>query len=159
MSQLRRRRTIAVLAVIAFAAVLLAMLFLMNLPVSTDFAFICKNTGSRKGHRESSSGAETGHWYKESELERFMKTNHLSQLQHKWTSYQGIGKNVFGTGIVLRHRWPRPIILLDQQILDAHVRALDDPGKKALYELFASGDESRVEKEVNRIRLSGAQED
>jgi len=154
MSPGRKGLKITLLAMVGCAGVALAVVQVLEFQVCRDWAFICENTGSRKGHREWFLGWESADWYKESELERFMKADYPSQLQYRWTSYAGTGKNIFGMRILSGHGRPGPILLLHQEMLNAYVRRLDAAGRKALYELLASGDESRVEREVERIYLA-----
>lgn len=83
-----------------------------------------------------------------------MSTNHPDELQHRWTSYAGTGKNIFGMVRLRGHGQPGPILLIRSETLDEHVRGLDDAGKKALYEVFRSGDADRIEREIDRIYRS-----
>jgi hypothetical protein len=158
MPKRRSRWKIALGATALFAALALCVPLLTGFQVCRDWAFICENTGSRRGHREWFFGAETGHWYEQSELERFMMANHPTELQDKWTSYAGTGKNILGRAVLCGHGRPGPLILVQVEWLDKHVRRLDDAGKKALYDLFVSGDEERIKQEIDLIAISVAEE-
>ncbi len=151
MQKQRSRRHVVVTAVVLSAAAAACLLILLPLSVCRDWAFICQNTGSRKGYREWFFGAQTGHWYRQSELELFMATRHPTLLRHKWTSYAGTGKNILGIPVLHGHGRPGPIVLLSPDLLDEHVHHLDEATKKALYDAFASADQDRIQKEVDRI--------
>ena len=64
--------------------------------ISTDYAFYCENTGSRKGFRVWWNGEQARHWYKASPLEEFMKKEYPGVFSPRWKRYAGTGKNVFG---------------------------------------------------------------
>ncbi len=125
-----------------------------NIQICRDRAFICENTGSRKGHREWFFGNKTSPWYSESELERFMAAECPDELEYRWTNYSGAGSNLFGCSTGSAHGSPGPIILLHPKLLDAHVRSLGVPEKKALYLLLASGDADRIGREIDGIVAS-----
>jgi len=153
MTKPRPKWTILHTAIAGFVVLAIGGLVLSAFEVYEDCAYICKNTGSRKGYRQWFFGAETGRWYHESELEEFMRANYSTQLQEDWVSYMGTGKNVFGVSMSFGHERPGPIMHADSERLDTYVRSLDDAGKKSLYELFSSGDESRIRSEVEKILL------
>jgi hypothetical protein len=119
-------------------------------PVYRDWAFICENTGSRKGNREWFMGLNTRHWYEESKLERFMKTNYPDDLSYRWVSYEGTGRNIFGTAVLRGHGRPE-LVHLPYKVLNRYLGHIDDKEKRRLYEVFSSGDDQRVKDEVTRI--------
>ena len=121
---------------------------LTGVPVCRDWAFICENTGSRKGHREWFFGHCTGHWYKRSALEVFVSERYPSELEHRWTSYAGTGRSILGRGVLAGHGYPGPILQLRIEWLDQHVRHLDDRERRALYDLFRSRDWDKIESEI-----------
>jgi hypothetical protein len=83
----------------------------------TDRAYICENTGSRKGYREWFFGAHTNLWYRKSELERFMEVAHPNLLKHRWTSYMGNGRSLIPFLVSRGHGRPGPILFLDSELL------------------------------------------
>ncbi|MHC4545901.1 MAG: hypothetical protein ACYS9C_12975 [Planctomycetota bacterium] len=119
-------------------------------PVYRDWAFICENTGSRKGDRAWFFGVKTGHWYKESRLEEFMKTNYPDDLSYRWVSYEGTGKNIFGTPVLYGHGRPE-LAHLPYEVFNRYLEHIDDKEKRRLYEIFSSADVQRIEDEVSRI--------
>jgi hypothetical protein len=75
-----------------------------------DWGFVCENTGSTKGHREWLFGNKTGHWYEKSALEDFMLEKYPDRIKHRWTSYAGTDKNIFGQAILYGHGKPGAIL-------------------------------------------------
>ncbi len=133
--------SIAMLVVAAFAGAPFVQVY-------RDWAFICENTGSRKGYRQWCIGLRSGHWYHESRLEQFMRQEHSSDLRNCWTSYAGTGKSVFGTAILYSHESPGPIINIPEELLDWYVDTLDDKARLSLYHLFSSRQREKIEKEI-----------
>lgn len=136
----------AVLAVIA-----LCCLAAYGLQAYRDWAFICTNTGSRKGHREWFFGSETDQWYRQSALERFMRSKHPDDLRHQWVSYAGTGKNIFSMALLYGHGRPGPITLIRPELLDEHIGSLTDAEKRSLYDLLVSGDPDEIKKKIEQI--------
>jgi hypothetical protein len=145
----RRRPAKRLVIAAGLAAVAAAVFFLAGFQVCRDWAFICEHTGSRKGHREWFFGGRSGDWYEESKLETFVKAR-PGGVEHRWTSYAGTGKNIFGRSLLHGHGMPGPILQLRMEWLDAYVEHLDDGEKMRLYELFKSGDNEAIEKEVRK---------
>jgi hypothetical protein len=141
------------LVLLGLAVLFMAAIAAFNFEVCRECGFICKNTGSQRGYREWCLGWKTGQWYKASALERFMEVKYPHELQHKWVSYEGTGKNIFGMTILWGHGRPGPIILLDHEILAAYIQESDDFQKKALYDLFSSGDEPAIEAKIEQMPL------
>ncbi len=114
--------------------------------------YVCVNTGSSRGYREWFWGTETGQWYRQSSLESFMRSNYPNELELKWVSYQGTGVNCFGQAMSHGHGMPGPIIsFVPNNVLDQYVDSLDDPERKAMYDLFVSGDGEAIEQKVLAI--------
>src|SRR6476620_1552899 len=98
------------LTVLSLAAVLVFAILASIFVVYQDRAFLCQNTGSRKGYREWFFGLQTGNWYSPSAVEALMKEKYPRELEYRWTSYAGTGKNVYGFGIVYSHGRVGPLI-------------------------------------------------
>lgn len=142
------------LLLVLIAAVLLLFVWLAPaFRVCRDFAFICENTGSRKGYREWFFGLETGHWYTKSSLEIYMQKNYPAELQNRWTCNAGTGKNIFGASILFGHGRPGYINMLQPAALDSYVATLAAPDKKRLYELFTHGESDALRAKVDEIIL------
>lgn len=141
------RRVFYIIIILAGAAAFVAMSIG---PVYRDWAFICEKTGSRKGNREWFMGLKTEHWYKESKLEGFMKTNYPDDLSYRWVSYEGTGRNIFGVAVLRGHGRPE-LIHLPYKVLNRYVENVDDKEKRRLYDVFSSGDVQRVRDEVTGI--------
>lgn len=143
----RLRQAIYIIIIFVVTAAFIAMSIG---PVYYDRAFICENTGSRKGNRVLFFGIKTGHWYKESKLEGFMKTNYPDDLSYRWTSYEGTGRNIFGMAVLRGHGRPE-LIHLPYKVLNRYVENVDDKEKRRLYDVFSSGNVQRIRDEVTRI--------
>lgn len=148
----RARRIFIVVGLVVMVAMVLV---LPAVQVCRDWAFIDRNTGSRKGHRDWFFGGRSGSWYRESAIEAFMRAKHRAELRQDWVSYAGTGRNVFGGAMLTGHGRPGPIVLLKPEAIDAYCGAVSDTEKRRLYEVFASGEERRIRELVDRI-LEGA---
>jgi len=93
-------------------------LLLPAVQVCRDWAFIDRNTGSRKGYRDWSLGWRSGSWYRESAIEAFMRSRHRAEFQQDWVSYAGTGRTIFGGAILAGHGRPGPIVLLKTEAID-----------------------------------------
>jgi hypothetical protein len=142
-----RPLSLFVLGIIA----LLAVCGLCPIQVRTDYAFICENTGSRYGFTKWRHGGQTGNWYQMSPLEDFMKRNHPDRLTHKWTSYAGTGKTLFGRNVSFGHGRPGPILFLDNRSFTEYMAKIPDAEKLRLYETFSSGDRAAASLAVDKI--------
>ena len=119
--------------------------------VCRDWAFIDRNTGSRKGHRDWSLGWRTGSWYRTSALEVFMRSNHPAELQQQWVSYAGTGRNIFGAAMLHGHGRPGPIFLLRPEAIDGYCQAISQDAKRRLYDVLGSGEEAEIREVVEQI--------
>jgi len=137
----RARRTYIVagsLVVVALALVLPAV------EVCRDWAFVDRNTGSRKGHRDWFLGWRTGSWYQESVIEAFMRSNYPAEFRQDWVSYAGTGRNIFGRATLHGHDRPGPILLLKPEVIADYCSSAGEMEKRRLYEVFASGDGEKI---------------
>lgn len=139
--------------IVTGAVVICIVIVLLLLPfqVCRDWAFICENTGSHKGYRQWIFGFETGHWYKKSPLEGFIQSNSPDVLIHRWTSYAGTGKNIFGMKLLFGHGRPGAIKKLDHGVLGQWIEKNDAEAVRKLYDLFVSDDQKAIEKKVTEI--------
>lgn len=116
-----------------------------------DRAFICENTGSSRGHREWLFEIETGHWYEKSALEDFMLDKYPDNLKHRWTSYRGTGKNIFGQALLRGHGRPGAALSM-KSILEDWIQKNEPEDILALYELLASDiDQETKNQRVEKI--------
>jgi len=127
--------------------VVVSALVLFSTEVYRDWGFICANTGSRRGHRDWLGTFETSHWYKESELESFIKKNYPSEFKHRWTSYEGTGRNIFGTAVLRGHGRPGAILQLSPELLVG----MSDTDKKQLYDLLVQGDPKVIRARIEQL--------
>lgn len=141
---MKTRYKIGVAVIVFF----LASYFLLIVQAYRDWAFICENTGSTKGHREWLFEKNTGHWYKKSALEDFMLEKYPDKLKHRWTSYKGTGKNILGQAMLRGHGRPGAISEI-RIFLDDWVKKNNPEDILELYELLASD----VDKEIKEQRV------
>jgi hypothetical protein len=138
-------------AFVVASVVIAAVIAGFSVQVCRDWAFICENTGSHKGYRQWCVGLRSGHWYRESRLEQFMRKQHPAELVNRWTSYSGTGKNVLGQPILFGHDRPGPILRVPTEFLDRYVDTLEDKAKLDLCHLFASGTPEQVRAETDKV--------
>lgn len=143
----QRPITYTLLAVATLATAVVAF----NIQVCRDWAFICENTGSRKGYRQWTFGPKTGHWYKKSPLEDFVAGHSPTALTNRWTSYAGTGRNIFGTPVLYGHGRPGAILRFDPAIQARWIKHHSGEEVIELYNLFASADRSAIDKKVTAI--------
>ena len=137
---------------ILIAGALIVALWASHLLIAiTDRAYICENTGSRKGHREWFFGAHTKNWYHQSELERYMEVAHPDLLKHRWTSYAGDGRSLIPGLKSSGHGRPGPILLLPSDQFDEYVSSLSTAQRLELYEILSTGSKEAVEGRINSI--------
>jgi hypothetical protein len=137
---------------IVAAIIIVAFIFmLLPLVVYRDWAFMCENTASRKGYREWFWGTQTGQWYKQSAVEKFMLEKFPQDLKHRWTSYAGTGHNIFGTTVLYGHARPGAIKYVDQDFLNEWFTPLNDAEKKQFYDLLLSDDQEAIKQKVLSI--------
>jgi hypothetical protein len=145
----RARRTyivVGLLVVVALALVLPAV------QVCRDWAFVDRNTGSRKGYRDWFSGWRTSSWYQESAIEAFMRSSYPSDFRQDWVSYAGTGRNIFGGTTLHGHGRPGPILLLKPEVIADYCRSASETEKRRIYTVCASGDEEKIRELAEHIR-------
>ena len=149
MKKWRQRQWIKLASVTV--ALIGVLLVLPAFDVCTDYAYVCENTGSHKGHRKWFFGTQTGAWDYQSPLDTFMQQAHPDQLTHRWVSYMGTGRNVFGGVGVQGHGRPLLSLLRLAQDLESYFATLSPERKLALYRIFSTGDRATVQATVDEI--------
>ena len=145
---MKRRLFIGLLIAGAIVVALWASTMLIAV---TDRAYICENTGSRKGHREWFFGAHTNLWYRKSELEQFLESKHPDLLKHSWTSYMGNGRSLIPGTQSCGHGRPGPIFFLDSNLFDDHVLSLSDGQRLELYRVFSEANKKAIQMKIDSI--------
>jgi hypothetical protein len=148
------------LASLAVVVVLCGIgLLAYGVPVATDYAYVCENTGSRYGYRVWWTGARANDWYKPSPLEDFMRAEYPGVVRHRWTSYAGTGKNVVGESISFGHGAPGPAYRLTRLDMATWISRHSRDEVRALYDTLASGNRAaagsmidQIEREVDDYR-------
>lgn len=138
------RRKLALFTGVCALGVGMIYVLAANVIVARDWAFICENTGSRKGYRDWGTGTRDSEWYRRSELEAFMLEHYPSELEHRWTSYAATGKTLFGHAVTGGHGQPGEVLSLKLRWLNAWVRRHSHEDVRNLYDLFASDDEAAI---------------
>jgi len=139
------------LVLVGVAAALLIFCLCFTFVFYRDWAFICENTGSRKGYREWCFGHQTGRWYQHSAVEIFMQEKFPDELKHRWTSYAGTGRNIFGVKLLYGHGRPGPLIQISQDRLNEWFAPLPDTEKKAFSELLVNADDKTIDEKIESI--------
>lgn len=119
--------------------------------VCREWAFVDRNTGSRKGYRDWSLGLRTGAWYQESAIEVFMRSNYPAEFQQDWVSYAGTGRNIYGGATLHGHGRPGPIVLLRPGAIDDYCRVASKAEKRRLYDVLAAADDAKIRELVDQI--------
>jgi hypothetical protein len=131
---------------------IIGFLLVVPLQVCRDWGFVCENTGSHKGYRQWCTGIRSGAWYHESRLEQFLRWQHPAELENRWTSYEGTGKNILGRPVLFGHAFPRlGMMMMTEAIFDRYVDTLDDAAKLNLYHVLVSGDQQAIQAEEKKI--------
>ncbi len=124
--------------------------------ISTDYGYVCENTGSRYGYRVWWNGARARDWYRVSPLEEFMKAEFPGVLKHRWTSYNGTGKNFYGSSISFGHGAPGAALNLKDETARAWIAHHTKQEVRALYDTLASGDRDAADAIVKLINAGVA---
>jgi hypothetical protein len=130
--------------VLMLIALAMVALFMVPVQVCKDCAFVDECTGSRKGYREWFFGAQSGHWYQESSVETFMRTNQPNVFQQRWTSYAGTGKNIFGMKISFGHGRPGYVLWLKPEDINRYCERNGDKAKRHMYDVLSSGNQNAI---------------
>jgi hypothetical protein len=134
-----------------FLVALVTLIVVVGFKAYTEFAYVCENTGSRKGHREWFFGRKTHVWYYRSPLELFMQQTHPEHLEHRWMSYAGTGKNLFGQSMSYGHGKSPLSQLRYARDLEAYFATLPPERKLELYRVFSTGDRTTVQASVDEL--------
>jgi|APSaa5957512622_1039677.scaffolds.fasta_scaffold164396_1 hypothetical protein len=134
------------------ATALVAVMVAVNIQAYRDWGFICEYTGSRQGYRQWPLHLRTGHWYKKSPLEEFITTNAPTPPVHRWKSYCGTGKNVFGMSVRFGHGRPGAILWFDQRTQSLWIAHSTPAEIWQLHDLFLSRDQDAIEERIRGIQ-------
>ncbi len=144
----RKQRIRAIGVLLVF---LCALVVVLSFNAYTVYAYVCENTGSRRGHHLWFFGLKTSEWYYQSPLELFMQQTHPDQLEHRWMSYAGTGKNIFGQSMSYGHGKSPLSQLRFARDLEEYFATLPSERKLELYRVFSTGDRATVQATVDEI--------
>jgi hypothetical protein len=139
------------LAIACVIALVASLLLAVAYPVCRDWAYLDTNTGSRRGYREWIFGIRTGHWERPSKVDVFMQGRFPRELEHRWISYAGTGRNIFGMKVLHGHGRPGQLLRIDQQTLNQWFETLPEEEKRQFYALLVSNDQEAIEKKIDLI--------
>jgi hypothetical protein len=114
-----------------------------------DWAYICENTGSRKGHRSWPLGFQTGAWYEQSALETFILKRYPAELKYRWTSYQRTGKDI--VNLPGSYDQPGPIAQLTTSVIDRYAAKALPSDLKTFYDTMRHGTYDEQQAAVNKL--------
>ena len=84
-------------------------------------------------------------------MEDFIQSEAPDALVHRWTSFAGTGKNVFGKAILFGHGRPGAIIKLDHEVLRNWIQKNDAETVRQFYDLLVSDNQKEIEERVAEI--------
>ncbi|HEX2854558.1 MAG TPA: hypothetical protein VHO24_15110 [Opitutaceae bacterium] len=116
--------------------------------VYTDVGEVCEYTASHRESRFRPFGGQSRQVYHRSALETFLEREHPGQVAHRWTSYKGNGKNIFGRTNVHGHGSPGVVMQLPAELIDA----LNAEQMRRLYVTLRSGNEAAQETLVRELQ-------
>ncbi|HSU55621.1 MAG TPA: hypothetical protein VLT36_16315 [Candidatus Dormibacteraeota bacterium] len=140
-----------VVSIVVCIVLISSFVALLSVPIRTDWAFVCENTGSRYGYTEWKTGARTANWFKQSPLETFMARSHPDRLQHRWTSYAGTSKNLLGRNLSYVHGFPGPIFGIPDEVVALGLTRMSDDQKLAVYENLAMGNRTHAQSAIDAL--------
>lgn len=149
MENQRPKRWFRTISTLLIAACVLVVV--LSFRAFTDYAYVCENTASRKGHRQWFLGLRTGAWYYQSPIETFMQQTHPDKLEHRWMSYAGTGKNIFGQSMSFGHGKSPLSQLRFARDFESYIATLSPEMRLELYHTFSTGDYAAVQAAVDEI--------
>lgn len=110
----------------------------------------CDFTGSRRSWTLLPLGLKVNQSYKTSALESYIAKNHPEELEHRWVSYAGDAKNLYGLTFRRGHGSPNGLYFTDY-----YMKRFVDEGKpdeiKRFYDLLrtASYEDAETQEEID----------
>jgi len=80
-----------------------------------------------------------------------MQKSFPKELEHRWISYAGTGRNIFGLRVLFGHGSPGELIRIDQQTLDQWFETLPYGEKRQFYDLLRSDDQRAIGRKLDSI--------
>lgn len=126
------------------------LIFLLSAPIKTERGFICRHTLSQHEYTEWLGLVRSNERYIPSPIEAYLEKNKPERLTHNWVSYNGTGKNVFGTAMVFSHGRPGDILQLQRHAFP-HLQTLTDKQKDDIATTLKSEDEAAIKAMVESV--------
>ena len=115
---------------------------LFSFPVRTDYGLISANTGSRHEYSQWLGFLRTNERYIESPIEAYLHESER-QLDDRWVSYAGTGRNIFGMAVIRSHGSPGAVLDFSPHLFD-YARTLTPEVKGDIARELSSGDERKI---------------
>jgi hypothetical protein len=125
--------------------VLFAGLFVRVYPLRAEH---CDFTGSTKEWVELPFGVRMFEKYHKSELEEFGEMNFPEALKHRWISYRGTEKNVYGMDLLYSHGRPNALYTLRGLFLKSFMEVGSKEDVLGFYQLLRTGSDEDVRARV-----------
>lgn len=119
--------------------------------VSQDIGYHCDFTGSTKSWTRWFFTIRTNYQYNTSPLESFLTANAPERIQHKWVSYQGTGRNIFGKTVFLGHGTPNALCGFPRDYLRLYIENSSSESVLDLYETLRRADRGEIKQRVDRL--------
>lgn len=119
--------------------------------VSRDMGYHCDFTGSTKSWTKWPLGIRTDYNYETSPIENFLATNRPGLIEHKWVSYSGTGKNIFGKPVFWGHGSPNALLLFPRTYLQFYIEQSPKEDVLELYETLRLDDRDEIKLRVEKL--------
>jgi len=131
----------------------LGALIVLAIPlvIFRDVGLICETCGTRYGHREWLLGVKTHAWTNTTAIDDFARKNHHALPPHRWVSYMGTGRNLFGMKVLHGHGRPNALIHVRPEILNPWFNQLPVAEQERVYQIFVFGEKQAIAAKIQRI--------
>lgn len=132
----------------AGAATILFILF--SVPIRIEYGLVSAGTGSRHEYTQWLLLLRSNERYTESPIETYLRESN-QKFEHRWISYAGTGRNIFGMAVARSHGSPGAILDFSPYVFD-YVRTLPPEGKQEIADVLNSADENRIEGRIRKLQ-------
>ena len=119
--------------------------------VSRDIGYHCDFTGSTKSWTRWPFGVRTDYRYNTSPLESFLEAHAPERLEHKWVTYEGTGRNIFGNPVFFGHGTPNALLLFPRKYLKLYIQNSPSESVFDLYETFRRDDRDEIRQRIDKL--------
>lgn len=136
---------------LACVGAILLTFHLLTGSVSRDVGYHCDFTGSTKSWTKWPLWIRTDEFYETSPIEEFLAKNRPDLIEHKWVSYEGTGKNIFGEPVFFGHGRPNALLLFPRWYLKLFVEQSPNEDVIELYETLRRDDRDEIQQRVDQL--------